>query len=282
MNFSAWIWGGTSKSGAEPVLVTGMHRSGTGAVVSCLRKLGLFTGWDLDANGEARFFVRLDEAILAATDARWDRPVPCAAALADGAAARRLAGFVSEKLDSPMIARYSGPANALLRRFPWLEKRPWGWKDPRLVFTMPVWLEIFPRLRVVLVTRHGVDVAASLARRSSLAATSSSVAASPETSELEGAFELWEEYMKHGHRILKSSGAKCLCVRFEELVSRPSSVLAELASFCGLAPAEKAIGEASASLDKGRALTHRKNPVLRVFALARRGRLAAWGYGEEE
>src|SRR5262249_51761949 len=41
-------------------------------------------------------------------------------------------------------------------------KQPWGWKDPRNTYTLPIWLDVFPHAKVVHVYRHGVDVAHSL------------------------------------------------------------------------------------------------------------------------
>ena len=40
--------------------------------------------------------------------------------------------------------------------------QPWGWKDPRNVFTLPLWLRVFPEAKIIYIVRNGVDVAASL------------------------------------------------------------------------------------------------------------------------
>ena len=42
---------------------------------------------------------------------------------------------------------------------------PWGFKDPRTVFTIEGWLEAVPDLRLVGTFRHPVPVARSLQRR---------------------------------------------------------------------------------------------------------------------
>jgi hypothetical protein len=41
----------------------------------------------------------------------------------------------------------------------------WGWKDPRNIFLLPLWLDIFPDAKIIHVFRNGVDVAYSLAQR---------------------------------------------------------------------------------------------------------------------
>src|SRR5213078_1316124 len=43
--------------------------------------------------------------------------------------------------------------------------RPWGWKDPRTVFTLPLWLQLFPKAKIINIVRNGVDVASSLSVR---------------------------------------------------------------------------------------------------------------------
>jgi hypothetical protein len=43
--------------------------------------------------------------------------------------------------------------------------KPWGVKDPRLLFLLPAWLEIVPAMRLVGVLRHPAAAAASLAAR---------------------------------------------------------------------------------------------------------------------
>ncbi len=274
-----------SKSDAEPVLITGMHRSGTSALAVSLRRLGLFTGWDLDRNAEARFFVRLDDAILHATGARWDHPSPCVMALREDTRKTMIAARIVPKLDSILMARYVGPTGFLSRRFPWLDKRPWGWKDPRLVFTLPLWRSIFPKLRVIHLTRHGVDVAASLARRSKATMSecgSQSSAISQRCSNIEGAFSLWEEYMRNAASVLTATGNRAINIRFEELVQNPRSTLSKLAAFCGLSSDSSDFTETWSAMDKTRAFAFRNQSALVDFARAMRDRLAAWGYRESE
>ena len=41
----------------------------------------------------------------------------------------------------------------------------WGWKDPQTIFTLPLWLKLFPDAKLIYLTRNGVDVAASLLTR---------------------------------------------------------------------------------------------------------------------
>jgi len=148
-----------------PVVIIGMHRSGTSMIVRMLRRLGVFTGWELDANGEAIFFVLRNRAILESQGARWDRPGPIDELLDHGPLRHRLADTLRRDLSTPAVASYLGPIGYLRYRSLQRFERAWGWKDPRNTLLLPLWLEIFPSARVVHVVRNGVDVALSLARR---------------------------------------------------------------------------------------------------------------------
>ncbi len=147
------------------MILVGMHRSGTSMVTRLLARLGLFTGWELDGNGEAVFFVLRNEAILQAQGGRWDDPSPVDRLLSREDLCQRLGRALRGELDSPAVLSYLGPLRYLRYRSPLRLPSPWGWKDPRNSLLLPLWLDLFPDARVVHVVRNGVDVALSLARR---------------------------------------------------------------------------------------------------------------------
>jgi hypothetical protein len=157
-----------SAPASKPVIVMGMHRSGTSMVIRMLQQLGVFTGWELDANGEAVYFVRRNQAILEAHGASWGNPAPIDALLGHDGMRRRLVQTLQRDLSRAAVASYLGPwryprYRSLLRLGP-----PWGWKDPRNALLLGLWLEVFPSARVVHVVRNGMDVALSLADRETL------------------------------------------------------------------------------------------------------------------
>ena len=59
---------------ARPIIILGMHRSGTTMIVKMLQEMGLFIGWDLEENYEARFFFSRNETILNSCGGSWDNP----------------------------------------------------------------------------------------------------------------------------------------------------------------------------------------------------------------
>lgn len=157
-----------------PVIVIGMHRSGTSLVAGILARLGVYLGPkvrlpDRGAEAEkqvllragyaeAEEFVYLNDDLLRAGGATWDRVEPFLARLEERpfAAARvaRLqratAGSLRWDYLAAMPRQYSGA---------------WGWKDPRTTLTLPLWLALFPEARVVYVRRKTAAAAASLHRR---------------------------------------------------------------------------------------------------------------------
>jgi len=69
-----------------PVIVVGMHRSGTSLLCRLLNQLGVHLGNDQGAiNAESRHFRALNERILRAAGGRWNEPEPVLEALQSSA-----------------------------------------------------------------------------------------------------------------------------------------------------------------------------------------------------
>src|SRR5436305_1664761 len=125
-----------SNSPSRPVVITGMHRSGTSLVASYLSTLGIQMGDRLipadRRNPRGYFedtgFVELHGRIL--RDATVEEP------------GHRDWGWTeSERLDRGVLARYAGEARALAAGRAGGEG-VWGWKDPRTTLLLDFWDEI--------------------------------------------------------------------------------------------------------------------------------------------
>ena len=57
-----------------PVIIIGMHRSGTSMISDILQHLGVFMGADLEYHSESRFFSRLNGWMFYQAGATWDNP----------------------------------------------------------------------------------------------------------------------------------------------------------------------------------------------------------------
>jgi len=143
----------------SPVVVAGMHRSGTSMVSKLLAKAGLELGPadelvgpapdNEDGFWENARFVELDEELLGQLGGGWDSPPR-----------------EPVKWDDPGLERLRASAKLLVSEFDACEA--WGWKDPRTSLTLPFWQPLVRDLRVVVCVRNPLEVALSLHRRNSL------------------------------------------------------------------------------------------------------------------
>lgn len=259
-----------------PLIVIGMHRSGTSAVVRALAGLGLFTGHDLEPNAEARFFLKLNEELLRMAGARWDAPASMQRLLQEPGLVDWLAKWLDGQLGGYGTRLYLSKPGWLryrdVRNYP----QPWGWKDPRNTLTLPVWLRLFPEARVVHVLRHGVDVAASLRARErqllqrTLAAGHVAEAwrlTSPRCLDLAYGFNLWEQYMEVGEAAMQQlPPSQGLTLRFEEWLQAPAQHLDQLNNWLGLGAGEEQISAITATLRRERRFAFTRDAELVQFA----------------
>ena len=149
-----------------PIIFIGMHRSGTSMIGRLLEDMGLFVGTRKEDNNEAMFFQRLKEWLMAQCGARWDTPQATQYLWRNGELLTWIDDYIRQLLDGPRAIQFIGLRHYLTTGGITKLHFPWGWKDPRNTFTLPVWLRIFPEAKVICIERHGVDVAQSLRVRS--------------------------------------------------------------------------------------------------------------------
>ena len=58
----------------KPIILIGMHRSGSTMLSKIIQKLGVFVGADLDKYAESLFFQQINEWLLLQTRCSWDNP----------------------------------------------------------------------------------------------------------------------------------------------------------------------------------------------------------------
>jgi len=195
------------------VAVFGMHRSGTSAVARALNVFGVALGDRLHAaaqDNEKGFWedidvVRLSDRALAHLGKSWSSLTPLTD---EDFAALQAAGFVDEAA-SLLAAR--------LQAYP-----RYGFKDPRVARLGLLWRAAMARCGVraaaVVVLRHPLSVARSLARRDGL---------SEERSLL-----LWLTYTLAS--LQHSAGLPRLVLDYDLLLARPAAELARVGAALGL------------------------------------------------
>ncbi len=284
---------------ASPVIVIGMHRSGTTLLSNVLQQCGLFMGNRQDSHGEAFFFLRLNEWFLSQAHCSWDHVTPFSSL--DTFTRRQLARVARRHLKGIRRIGFLGIGKFL--RYPDAAALsiPWGWKDPRNTITIDIWKEIFPNARIIHVSRHPVDVAQSLRIReqktrrrlfgpqkrlhnaiyfkaklkwkefclssggwySYMPATPSLYSRS--VRELTHGFRVWKEYVSHALTLEKKYSGQVLHIRFEEFLEYPQEGIRRMCDFAGLSlepPTEEHILQ---SLNPGRKFAFLNDPELVDF-----------------
>lgn len=133
----------------QPVLILGMHRSGTSCLAGCLEAAGLYLGtvntaapFNKKGNREPEHIRDLHDALLDQNGASWDAPP------------RQPLEWPADLLDQ-LQQRTADLARA----------QHWGVKDPRSAFCLSGWKRLYVP-RYVVSYRHPSAVVSSLVRRS--------------------------------------------------------------------------------------------------------------------
>lgn len=207
-----------------PVIVVGMHRSGTSALTRVLDILGVDLGSADDLLGpkednpdgfwENRHLVQAHDDLIARMGGRWDEPP-----LLD-----QLASI--DDFDE-WVGRCANVVESFEGEFP-------GFKDPRASLLLPLWNIIWPNAKVVVTVRRPQAVALSLEKR--------------EGFEAEKSAQLW---LRYNFEAL-SMASDPIVARFEDLIEEPSATIASVASAIGLEPSDEALERAVATIRGGR------------------------------
>ena len=242
--------GASFVSDEAPLIIVGMHRSGTSLVARLLVHAGLYLGgsW-VDENQEAYHFIRANRAMLG-----------------EGTVRLHDYGWTAPKTDGFIQARRGYAEQCARDMSPFFAEREdgqaWGWKDPRNCLTLPVWLSIYPAARVLHVLRDGRAVALSLTDRD----------------QLDPAFglALWGVHVERAERALDAVPAERKhLVHYEDLLESPEPVTRAILE-CALPGRDADVSSLMANVDRSRADAWRDDP--RVAAIASDPLLARYGY----
>ncbi|MCP5023138.1 MAG: hypothetical protein GY930_15380 [bacterium] len=274
---------------SSPIVITGMHRSGTTLVTRQLQGHGVFTGAHVDPNQEDFFFLKRNEWLMRQAGGSWDAPACTLDFLARPNQLEAIGKRLARDIRSVRFAGFMGLGSYLVNRGRFHSQALWGWKDPRLVFTMPAWRLAFPNAHLLYISRNGVDVAASLRERDrQRLANLLSPAPHPTLVErlgnachgiefharhlhsaseftLQSGFDLWEQYVAQGECLLEDHRGPKLALRFEDLAANCDTALSQLASFANLSDPEAFIASWKDTVQPDRAHAFLGDPELRAF-----------------
>lgn len=290
-----------NKTNMPPIIIIGMHRSGTTMIASMLRELGLFIGNDLEENYESMFYINHNDWLLHQCGGAWDNPSSIEWLYKDDDLMLLSEGYLRARIAGLPVSKYLGVKKYILGNRPLSHMgQVWGWKDPRMTYTLPIWLRLFPDAKVVHIYRNGVPVAASLRTRDRKHLKKSQIAHQKRTAlgayslvektggfvwsnrcmTLEGGFSLWEEYVETAMKMTQTVAPQSFSLKYEDFLDNPVAELSKLANYCGLSATPQQIQDVASGVRADRADAHTENEELTKFYESVRNRplMKALGY----
>jgi hypothetical protein len=162
----------------QTIIILGMHRSGTSCLTGCLQQMGLnlravsnFNEYNLKGNKEDDSIAILNEKILNYNGGSWRNP----------------------PVKMNWTKEHEEIRDTILENYAQLPS-PTGFKDPRMLFTLPFWLNKIANYDFIGTFRHPVHVAQSLYARKNIRV------------EIADGYKLWNVYNQNLIRLQKTYG----------------------------------------------------------------------------
>ncbi len=160
-----------TKEKATPIIILGMHRSGTSCLAGALQQAGLYLGkvseynaYNKKGNREHNEIMHLNDSILLYNNSSWYSPPkkPLTWSQEHTTTAKKLINSFEEKTETGY----------------------WGFKDPRTLLTFPFWETLLSNPVFIGTFRHPLLATESICKRKDTPLSQSS------------ALSLWETYNK--------------------------------------------------------------------------------------
>jgi hypothetical protein len=263
-----------------PIVIIGMHRSGSSLLVKVMQEMGVFMGNDFDENNESRFFNRINDWMLLQAGASWDCPENFKYISDDFKAL--MVEIIRNRLKSIHLKKYLGNSNHSIKNQAFI----WGWKDPRNTFTIKIWKEIFPGAKVIHIYRNPVDVISSLVKReiSKIPAAGNRSRTgikrkfysynlpnrrffyhSFKSLKLSENFDLWKTYVNKAFSPGQEDSTEVLQISYEDLLEKPEAIIGNIIEFCNLKTENRNHEKFLQTINKTRKFAFVKSPELVEF-----------------
>ena len=245
---------------SKPIVVIGMHRSGTSLISQIMGDLGVFMGAFQESNHESYFFLDINKWLFSLANASWDNPENMN--YINEYYINNAVPLIRRVLKSLDFVRYSGLRRYLQFRFPRQKSFSWGWKDPRNTFTADVWKKIYPDAKFLIVLRNPADVVKSLVVREEkirqiyekslkmrlrriFKPKSVRLARSFRIQNISQAHVLWKQYVRKALEIAETYKSDSIVIRYENLLEIPEKVISEISQALEISATHMQIKNAS-------------------------------------
>jgi len=255
----------------QPVIILGMHRSGTTMITKILENLGLFAGAEKEINHEALFFWEINNWIFNIHTATPEKPHNLQ--YTNPACKKVIDDSLSYLIQSSKRKKYLGNLTGDYKSIADLDF-PFGWKDPKNTFTLEFWKSVFPQPKIIHIYRNPVDSISSYIERDLILKNrfewnwkkklkrnhliSRHFHENFRLYNLEQGFLLWEEYVSKAVA-LRQSNVHFLEIQYEAMLKQPALYIRQLADFSGIKPSEQAIQKEIEQINAGRAYAFLQN-----------------------
>jgi hypothetical protein len=229
----------------QPVIILGMHRSGTTMVTEMLKELGLFVGEDLDINCESKYFYKINYWAFRIGVSKPDYPdnmqymVPaCKEVVLDG---------FDYYMQCSKRKQFLGGKN--LQDIRDLDI-PWGWKEPKNTFTIDLWKELFPGAKIIHIYRNPLDSINSYIKRDAIQRNQFSLTWKKKLKRYmmtadkyhqnfrmvdhPSAFPVWKSYVEKAISLHTTYPDDIIAVKYEDFLNTPLPFLKQIVDFINL------------------------------------------------
>ncbi len=274
-----------------PIIIIGMHRSGTTLLSRLIEGMGVFMGVKKDIYDEAIYFMEINKWILRQLNSQWDKPpvnikIECETY-------KKIVSYINEMMDSYQRIKYMGIKNYLRYKSIKDIDFPWGWKDPRNTFTVKFWLDIFPDAKVLHIYRNPIDVALSLKIREEKlirakhnrnilkkAILPKDIYIAEHLLDIRGGILLWEQYLNKILEIDRVMEGKIFHIKYEELLSNTHVEIKKIVKYLNLSTTDDHIDRLCREIRKDRCYKFLNNSNLKDIyeEIKHKPLMKIWGY----
>ncbi|MFB2936404.1 glycosyltransferase [Aerosakkonemataceae cyanobacterium BLCC-F154] len=193
-----------------PIIVTGMHRSGTSLLASFIQAIGVKLGkrfFPSDYLNLKGYFEDLDFL-------EFQREVLKNSCRSQEVGWHDWGWTTSEFLDYSNFSEYIEPAKELIKS----RKEQlgiWGWKDPRTTLMLDFWHQLLPEVKYIFVYRYPWDVLNSIVRPNSLV-----FAERPDY-----ALKAWAFYNRHLLKFYQQHSEQSILVNISAIIEQPERLV---------------------------------------------------------
>jgi len=217
----------------QPIILLGMHRSGTSLIAEIITNNGVFLGNDLNIHFESKSFLEINDKLLNLAHSYWDTPIHFKNILDDKEAINNLLEWLKKQVNSRLFKSNFWGRKKFFKNS---DQIRWGWKEPRTTIAFPLWLKLYPYAQIIFIYRNGVDVANSLVQRElKRKGKIFNKLYSARCQDISRAFQLWKEYnqtfLDYKNIIYKKN---VLMLSYEDFLQEPVSNLRAFSKFLNI------------------------------------------------